>query len=180
MKILGISGSPRKGNSEWMLRRLLEMLSRAGHSADLVLLREMSIKQCRGCLACESGGAGRSGKCKIHDDVKDILPRMLEADIIVMGTPVYFDMLSGRLKNFMDRTCAIWPKLAGKKMAGIAVAEEDIGKAIDNLKTYAGICSMDWIGQATALAKLPRAVAHDPAAEEQVARLANEICSTRP
>jgi multimeric flavodoxin WrbA len=175
MKILGVSGSPRKGNSEWMVTRLLELLADAGHLTEVVLIRKLTIETCTGCLACESGGKERKGVCNIKDDMQDIYPKLLEADIIIMGTPVYFDMLSGMLKNFMDRTCAIWPKLAGKKLAGIAVAEEGIGKAVYNLKTYANICSMEWAGQVTALAKLPRAVATDPDVEKALSRLANKI-----
>jgi multimeric flavodoxin WrbA len=64
-------------------------------------------------------------------------------------------LLSGLLKNFIDRTCPIWPRLGGKKMAGIAVAEEGIGQAIQNLKTYASLLNMQWVGSVTALAKDP-------------------------
>lgn len=175
MHILGISGSPRKGNTEWMVARLLKLLAEDGHQTEIVLLRKLTIKNCNGCLACDVGGKDRKGVCKIRDDMQDIYPKLLEADLIILGTPVYFDMLSGMLKNFMDRTCAIWPKLEGKKLAGIAVAEEGIGKAVDNLKTYANICSMEWAGQVTALAKLPRAVAGDPDVDKAVRKLANKF-----
>jgi multimeric flavodoxin WrbA len=175
MKILGISGSPRKGNTEWMVTRLLELLAEAGHQTEIVIIRKLTIETCNGCLACEGSGKERKGICNIKDDMQDIYPKLPEVDIIIMGTPVYFDMLSGMLKNFMDRTCAIWPKLAGKKLAGIAVAEEGIGKAVDNLKTYANICGMEWAGQVTAIAKLPRAVAGDPEVEKALRTLARKI-----
>ena len=175
MYILGVSGSPRKGNTECMVTRLLELLAEAGHQTEIVLLRKLTVKTCNGCLACEAGGIERKGTCKIRDDMQDIYPKLLEADIIILGTPVYFDMLSGMLKNFMDRTCAIWPRLAGKRLAGMAVAEEGIGKAVDNLKTYAHICNMEWAGQVTALAKLPRAVAGDAALNIRIRKLAKKL-----
>ena len=175
MKILAVSGSPRKGNTEWMLTRLMELLAENGHQTELLLLRKLTVKTCNGCLTCETGGKQRKGTCNIGDDMQDIYPKLIEADLIILGTPVYFDMLSGMLKNFMDRTCAIWPKLAGKKLAGVAVAEEGIGRAIDNLKTYANICGMDWAGQVTALAKLPRSVANDPEVEKEIVRLAGKL-----
>ncbi len=103
------------------------------------------------------------------------MPRLLEADIIVFGTPVYFEMLSGKLKNFMDRTCPIWPRLKGKGCAGLAVAEEGIGRAIENLQTYASLCRMKWIGSAAALAKTPHQAAGDPAVTAELARLADTI-----
>ncbi len=91
------------------------------------------------------------------------------------GTPVYFDMLSGLLKNFMDRTCPIWPHLESKPVVGVAVAEAGIGQAVANLKAYSGICSMRWVGQVTALAKLPRQVAKDKDVELQLERLGRKL-----
>src|SRR5512139_3036760 len=156
MKVVGISGSPRKGNTEWMLKRFLEELAGSGIETELILLRERGICGCDGCLSCELQGRQRKGICRIEDDMQQIYPRLLEADGLALGTPVYFELLSGLLKNFMDRTCPIWPKLEGKPVVGIAVAEEGLGKAVENLKTYSSVCGMRWIGHVTALAKTPR------------------------
>ena len=175
MKVIGICGSPRKGNTEWMLGRLLEEVAQSGVETELVLLRELDIKGCDGCLGCEVGGTERKGRCRIQDDMQGIYPRLLEADAWVLGTPVYFELLSGLLKNFMDRTCPIWPKLEGKPVAGIAVAEEGIGKAVDNLKTYSSLCGMRWVGQVTALAKNPRQVSKDADVEKSLEKLAKKL-----
>ena len=61
MKVVGICGSPRLGNTEWMLRKLLEVASNTGVQTDLILLREKDIKGCDGCLSCETGGKQRKG-----------------------------------------------------------------------------------------------------------------------
>ena len=128
------------------------------------------------CISsCEVGGTQRKGSCHIQDDMQLIYPKVTEADGFAFGTPVYFDMLSGMLKNFMDRTCPIWPHLESKPVVGVAVAEAGIGQAIANLKAYSGICSMRWVGQATALAKLPRQVAKDKAVELQLERLGRKL-----
>ncbi len=155
MKVIAISGSPRKGNTEWMLKKLLERVAENGAEVELILLRRINIKLCLGCLTCEAGGKDRKGVCKIKDDMNEIYPKLLEADCLVFGTPAYFELLSGLLKNFLDRTVAIWPRLEGKTVAGIAVAEEGIGQAIQNLKTYASLCKMPWVGSVTSLAKNP-------------------------
>ncbi|OGN92782.1 MAG: iron-sulfur protein [Chloroflexi bacterium RBG_13_50_10] len=178
MKVLGICGSPRKGNTEWMLERLLKEVAESGIETELILLRKMDIKGCDGCLSCEVGGVKRKGICKIKDDMEQIYPRILAADALALGTPVYFEMLSGLLKNFMDRTCPIWTKLAGKQVVGVAVAEEGIGKAVDNLKTYSSLCSMQWVGSVTALAKKPRQVARDKDVEKQLEKLARKLVNT--
>jgi len=158
-----------------MLRRLLEAAGSIGAQTELVLLREKNVKGCDGCLSCETGGKQRIGVCRIKDDMQDVYGRLLEADALALGTPVYFEMLSGLLKNFMDRTCAIWPKLELKPMAGIAVAEEGTGKAIDNLKTYASVCGMRWIGYVTALAKTPEEISKDTDVGRRLERLARRL-----
>ena len=175
MKVVGICGSPRRGNTEWMIRRLLEAVARRGADTELILLRRKSIKGCNGCLTCEVGGKARQGVCKIKDDMQEIYPKLLEADCLVLGTPVYFEMLSGLLKNFIDRTCPIWPRLEGKLFAGIAVAEEGVGKAVDNLRTYCSVCGMRWAGYATALAKTPGQVSEDNKVEKRLQQLASKL-----
>jgi multimeric flavodoxin WrbA len=175
MKIIGVCGSPRKGNSEWMLGKLLEAASKSGADTELLLLRKMDIQTCRGCLACENGGSARKGKCVIKDDMAAVLPKLLAADVIVTATPVYFSMLSGLLKNFIDRTCPIWPKLEGKRLAGLAVAEEGIGQAMQNLKVYASLCKMHWAGGVKALAKKPGDVGQDKNLELRLKRLARRL-----
>ena len=175
MKVVGICGSPRRGNTEWMLRRLLEAVARRGAETELILLRKKKVKSCNGCLTCEVGGKARKGVCSIQDDMQEIYPELLEADCLVFGTPVYFEMLSGLLKNFMDRTCPIWPKLEGKLFIGIAVAEEGVGKAIENLRTYCSVCGMRWGGHVTALAKSPGQVAEDTKVHRKLEQLASKL-----
>lgn len=175
MKVIGVCGSPRKGNTEWMLSTLLEEAARNGAETELLLLRKMDVRLCRGCLACEEGGKERKGVCIIKDDMNEVYPKLLAADIILLATPAYFEMLSGMLKNFLDRTCPIWPRLEGKKIAGLAVAEEGIGQAIQNLKTYALLCKMSWIGSVTALAKIPGEAAKQKGLNLRLKRLAKKL-----
>jgi len=175
MKVLAVCGSPRKGNTEWMLRKLLDEVSKAGVDNELILLREMNIEACNGCLVCEAGGQQRKGICNIMDDMQGLYPRLLEADCLVLGTPVYFEMLSGQLKTFIDRTCPIWTRLEHKRIAGIAVAEEGVGKAVQNLRTYADVCRMRWIGSVTALAKTPGQASKSPEIAGRLRTLGRKI-----
>lgn len=172
MKIIGISGSPRKGNTEWMLSKVMEEAARNGGEVETLLLRKLDIRQCRGCLKCEERGKDKTGVCKTKDDMQNIYPKLIAADAIVLATPAYFEMLSGLMKNFLDRTCPIWPALEGKKMAGLAVAEEGIGQAIQNFKTYASLCKLQWTGSVTTLAKTPGEAARNESLEPRLKRLA--------
>ena len=72
MKIIGISGSPRRGNTEWMLKTLIQEAAKNGAEVELLLLRKMDVRMCRGCLTCEEGGKDRTGICKIKDDMTEV------------------------------------------------------------------------------------------------------------
>ena len=177
MKIIAICGSPRKGNTEWMLTKVLESARAEGAETELLLLRDRDIRLCRGCLTCEVGDDRQPGVCVIKDDVEDMLPKMLAADAIVFGTPVYLYMLSGLLKNLMDRTTPIWPLLKGKAAAGVAVAADTMGRALENLKTYTDLCEMQWIGDVSALAEEPGEVAENEAVAELLSGLGRKLAA---
>ena len=102
MKVIGVCGSPRRGNTEWMLDTLMKAVARNGAETETLLLRRMDVRMCRGCLACEEGGENREGKCKIKDDMNEVYPKLLAADAIVLASPGYMEMISGLLKNFLD------------------------------------------------------------------------------
>jgi multimeric flavodoxin WrbA len=175
MKIVGICGSPRKGNAEWMLTTLCAELNQFGTDVEIMLLRKMDVKMCRGCLTCEKGGNMRQGDCVIKDDMVSVYPKLLAADAIVLATPGYMGMLSGLLKNFLDRTCAVWPRLEGKRLAGLAVAEEDTVQTMDNLKSYGKLLKMRWVGGVKTLAKNPSDASRVPGLEGRLKRLAKKM-----
>lgn len=177
MKVIGVCGSPRKGNTEWMLNTLMEEVKRGGAEAEILLMRKMNVKMCRGCLACEKYGKKRKGDCVIKDDMTAVYPKLIAANAIVLATPGYMEMLSGLLKNFLDRTCAVWPRLEGKRIAGLAVAEEGIGQTVRNLKGYADLCKMRWLGSVSTLAKNPGDAAKVPGLEKRLRQLARKIIS---
>jgi len=95
MKVVAICGSHRKGNTEWMLKKLLERVEENGAEVELILLRKANVKMCLGCLSCEEGGKDRKGICKIKDDMNALYPKLLSADCLVLGTPAYFELVFG-------------------------------------------------------------------------------------
>lgn len=103
VRILGIAGSPRKnGNTEYMMRLALEAASGVGNvEARFINLRELDIRACIGCLRCSIQKSGEQPCPQFEDEVP--YREMLEADGIILGTPVYFGTVSSLLKIFMDR-----------------------------------------------------------------------------
>jgi multimeric flavodoxin WrbA len=145
MKILAICGSPRKGNTEFMLNTVLNEITR--HKKELILLREKSIKHCTGCLFCDE----RKKECSIKDDDMEGLNKKLsEADIILMGSANYFDNVTGLLKDFIDRTNIFYKTglLKGKKVYGLVaggMSKLHSEKAMEAVKSFAAAHKMDFI-----------------------------------
>lgn len=99
-KVLILSASPRKGgNSEILCDQFMRGAQEAGHNVEKVVLREQKINYCLGCEACMN-----TQKCVQKDSMNDILAKMVEADVLVFSTPVYFYSMCGQLKTFIDRT----------------------------------------------------------------------------
>jgi multimeric flavodoxin WrbA len=101
MNVLAINGSHRKGkNTATMLRLVLQELEKGGAKTELLEISELNIEFCRACNRCLN-----KTECSIReDDVPRVAEKMLASDAIIVGSPVYFGNVTGRLKAFMDRT----------------------------------------------------------------------------
>jgi multimeric flavodoxin WrbA len=124
MKIVGIFGSMRLGNSDWMISQIIDSAEKAGAQVEKIFLRELKIGYCVGCDKCV-----KNGECTIDDDMQRIYPKLLNADVIVLGCPNYFKNVSALTKNFMDRTNALVRferKLKGKYAIGLCVGGEEL------------------------------------------------------
>lgn len=127
-KVLLISGSPRKGNTDFVLATIFNKIIK---EKELILLREKNIKHCIGCLSCHN-----KPECVIRDDMTEIRDKMIRADILVVGTPNYFDNVSGLLKDFIDRTHPFYKaeSLRGKKLILVMVGGGKIEGSHEYLK----------------------------------------------
>jgi multimeric flavodoxin WrbA len=124
MKALAINGSPRKGgNTEILLRKILEPLAAAGHKTDYVQVGGTRI---RGCTACGACGRLKNKRCVIEDDIFNLaFAKMLDADAIVIGSPVYFADVTAETKALIDRAGRVARTnggLLGRKIGAAAVA----------------------------------------------------------
>lgn len=98
-KVIVISSSPRKGgNSETLANEFARGATEAGNCVEKICLHDKKISFCRGCLACLA-----TYRCVIHDDADAIAQKMLDADVLVFATPVYYYSVSGQLKTMLDR-----------------------------------------------------------------------------
>lgn len=135
-KVLILSSSPRRGgNSDLLCDEFLRGAQQAGHAAEKILLRDRTIHYCTGCGACSEHGLA----CPQRDDAAAIVQRMIEADVIVMATPVYFYTMCGQMKTLLDRCCARYLEIRNKQFWFIiSAAETDIAAMERTVEGFRG------------------------------------------
>ncbi len=105
MKVLAINSSARIGGqskTELMLNHLVEGMRDAGAAVDVINLHKKSIKNCIGCFTCWTK---TPGKCLHKDDMSnEIYPKYLDADLLVLATPLYHYTVNATMKAFIERT----------------------------------------------------------------------------
>ncbi|MEX2705900.1 MAG: flavodoxin family protein [Candidatus Freyrarchaeum guaymaensis] len=125
MKVIGIVCSPRKGgNTEILVREALDRAKSLGATVELILTGDKVIEPCNGCDTCI-----RTEVCKIDDDMQEIYRKLVNADGIILGTPVYWINVSAQAKLLIDRTYALLytgQKLRNK-VGGAIVAVRRVG-----------------------------------------------------
>jgi multimeric flavodoxin WrbA len=102
MKAVAVNGSPRKGgNTEILLRKVLEPLSSAGWDTEFI---QLGGKKIRGCTACYRCFSTKDALCSVKVDVfNECFEKMLAAQAIILGTPTYFTDVSAEMKGLLDR-----------------------------------------------------------------------------
>lgn len=102
MKAVAFNGSPRKGgNTEFLLRRVLEPISEAGIETELV---QIGGEPLRGCSACNTCRENKDLRCAVKTDmVNDCIAKMIDADAILLGSPTYFAGMSSEMTALIDR-----------------------------------------------------------------------------
>ncbi|MCK4274320.1 MAG: flavodoxin family protein [Dehalococcoidales bacterium] len=106
MKVLGIMGSPRiKGNSDLLLDEALKGAESQGAEVEKIIVDKLKIAPCReyyGCL--------KDGNCVIHDDMDGLYPKILDADAVIIASPIFFYTVSAQLMLLISRCQALWAR----------------------------------------------------------------------
>lgn len=126
-KVLILSGSPRKGgNSDALCDEFLRGAAEAGNDAEKIRVSAKKIAPCSGCYFCSD----HNGECAHKDDMAEILQKMIDADVLVLASPVYFYSIDAQLKAVIDRTVARWTEVKNKEMYYIVtMADEELQSA---------------------------------------------------
>lgn len=106
----------------------------AGHEVEKIRVAEKKIGLCSGCYYCVKSG----GVCAKKDDMPEILQKMIDADVIVLASPVYFYSIDAQLKALIDRTVARWTEVKDKEFYYImTIASIDNGFDVNTRFSFA-------------------------------------------
>lgn len=126
-KVLILSGSPRKnGNSDILCDEFARGAAEAGNHVEKIRVAEKNIGFCRACYACRG-----TGVCAIKDDMAEVLQKMIDADVLVLASPVYFYSIDAQLKALIDRTVARWLEVKNKEFYYIVTAADSEKEAVE-------------------------------------------------
>lgn len=104
MKIIAINGSPRKNsNTAVLLEHAMEGASQQGAETELINLYDLDYKGCMSCFACKLKGGKSYGKCAYKDELSPVLEKVLAADALLLGSPIYFHAVTGEMRSFLER-----------------------------------------------------------------------------
>lgn len=103
MKVVGFNGSPRRdGNTAILIRNVFSELEKQGIETDLIQLADKTI---HGCIACYKCLENKDKRCAVNNDAaNDYIKKMLSADGIILGSPVYYNDVTPEMKALIDRT----------------------------------------------------------------------------
>ena len=135
-KVLILSGSPRKGgNSDLLCQEFARGAQESGSEVEILRVAARKIAPCSGCYYCRAHG----GECAHKDDMAEVLQKMIDADVIVLASPVYFYSIDAQLKTVIDRTVARWLEVKNKEFYYIVtMADEDASAADTTLACMRG------------------------------------------
>ena len=146
MKVLAINGSPHSdGNTATALKVAIHALEHEGITTELVTIGHKTI---RGCVACWQCRERQNGRCAFDDEVNAVISKMIEADGLLLGSPVYYSGINGTMKSLLDRAFfAAGPMMRHKVGAAVIAVRRSGGSAsFDQLNKYFLISQMVVVG----------------------------------
>jgi multimeric flavodoxin WrbA/putative sterol carrier protein len=174
-KAVALNGSPHEGfgNTSQMLAMLRDYLTKEGFALEEIFLNQQHIEYCTGCGVCLEKGA-----CWIRDDHKGVVQKLLEADAVILASPVYFRQVTAQMKTFLDRSLGYGHRPRGTWKPGLAVSvsagwgETEVAQYLAGaLRVYGAFA----VGQLTAIGVGPGGFWGKEAVEGRAQDLARDL-----
>lgn len=103
-KVIILNGSPRKNfNTAKLLKEAQKGAESVGAVVEYFNLYDLTFKGCLSCFACKRKGNNTNCVCAIKDDLRPVLEKCIQSDVIILGSPVYFSYPTGEFRSFIER-----------------------------------------------------------------------------
>lgn len=166
MKVVGINGSPRlKGNTFQLIEMVFNAIEEENNTVQTEII-QLAQKKINSCLSCYKCFKNKDNNCVQKDDLNEIYTKMVEADAIILGTPVYFGDATGKMRCFIERAGFI--ALANKrpltrKVGALVIAKRRQGgiQALNTMNFFFYISGMIIVGYAIGIGTYPGEVQED-------------------
>jgi len=174
-RVVAVNGSPHEGfgNTSQMLAMLGENLSREGLELEEIFLSQYQIGFCTGCATCLE-----TGECWVRDDYKSVVRPVLEADAVILASPVYIFNITAQMKAFLDRSLGYGHRPRGAWKPGLALSvsagygETWVADYLGRVLRFFGAFP---VGKLTAIAVGPGEFLGREAVEARAADLARDL-----
>jgi multimeric flavodoxin WrbA len=135
MKVYAFNGSPRKdGNTTILIHHVFRELEKEGLETELV---QLSGKKIHGCIACYKCFENKDGRCSVKEDfANECIEKMIDADGIILGSPVYFADVTAEMKALIDRAGFV-------SLANGGLYRNKVGASVVALRRTGGIQTLD-------------------------------------
>ncbi|MDH5696405.1 MAG: flavodoxin family protein [Dehalococcoidia bacterium] len=106
MRVLGITGSPRRGgNTDMLLNEVMRGAASRGAEVKTIILSQLDIAPCQHCDSCLE-----TGRCKVEDDMQMVYDELEQADRIILASPLHFMGVTAQTKAMIDRCQSLWAR----------------------------------------------------------------------
>lgn len=103
-KVIILNGSPRKNfNTALTLKEAQKGAESVGADVEYINLTDINYKGCISCFACKRKGFDLGGLCAFKDDLRPILKKIVSADAVIIGSPIYYSYPTGMFRNLLER-----------------------------------------------------------------------------
>jgi len=184
-RVLIVVGSPRKkGNSATLAKEVAAGAEEKGAELEFCYLHDMKIQPCSACDGCQDE-AGK--ECVIEDDMQALYPKLIQADVLVIASPIYWFTVSSQTKLFMDRWYALRAQeyaAFARKRIGIVLTYADMDPfssgAVNALRTFQDafhFLGSKIVGMVYGSASAPGEVRNNPDLMKRARELGKELCA---
>ncbi|MDR1832066.1 MAG: flavodoxin family protein [Fusobacteriaceae bacterium] len=141
MKVILLNGSPNEhGCTDRALREVVKTLGKHGVESELIWIGKAPVPGCIACFACQ-----KTKKCIVNDEVNEVAEKLVAADALVIGAPVYYASAAGQIICFLDRLFFS----AGTKFAG------KLGASIASCRRAGATCTFDELNKYFTIKNMP-------------------------